>query len=341
MVVRSIIFISFIFFFFTGLLSQTRKKENDILYREAFGDSYKEKMCRLDVSYLKDKRDLPVLVIFHGGGLTGGDKSIPHSFYLSNIIVVSANYRLSPNVLSPEYVDDAACAIKWVFDNIENYGGDKSRVYISGESAGAYLASLVTLDKKYLMKYSVDVDLIAGCFPLSGQMTTHFTVIKESGIDVDSSSPYIDKMAPLYHTRYTPFPIIAMIGCRNKDMPGRYEQNLQLVNQLRSNGTKSALVEFAFDDHVTLYPSAYDVIIPMIEKQRFIWNDTTYLVRPNVLNPDLNDSIWHRAQIFDTNGVSIENIDGYPKNYQKNKTYIYVYREKSGRSFSRKISLNY
>ncbi|MGL5014251.1 MAG: alpha/beta hydrolase [Bacteroidales bacterium] len=337
---RVYILIILIIHSFTGLFSQTRGRVNNILYTETLGDAYKDKMCRLDVSYLRNKVDLPVVVIFHGGGLFSGEKSIPAKLTLSNIIIVSANYRLSPQVTSPEYVKDAASVVKWVYENIENYGGDKSKIYISGESAGAYLAALVALDKSYLLEQSINADCLAGCFPISGQMTTHFTVMSERGVITDSSSPFIDDMAPLFHTRYTPFPIIPFIGGKNKDMPGRYEQNRQLAIELRSYGTVSALVEFAYDDHLSVYSSAYDIILPMIDKGCFVVDDTTYFSRPITITPELSDSIWQRAQIFDLDGISVENIDGYPYNYKSNTLYIYIYRDEFGRSFSRKISFN-
>ena len=51
--------------------------ERDILYRTDAPDAYAQQMCRLDVAYLPDAKDAPVVVWFHGGGLTGGKRAVP------------------------------------------------------------------------------------------------------------------------------------------------------------------------------------------------------------------------------------------------------------------------
>ena len=42
---------------------------------------------------------------------------------------------------------DAAAAVAWVFNNIEDYGGRSELIFVSGHSAGGYLASMLGLDK--------------------------------------------------------------------------------------------------------------------------------------------------------------------------------------------------
>ena len=61
---------------------------------------------------------------FHGGGLTSGNRHIPEQLKNQNIAVVAVNYRLGPKAVCPDYIDDAAASIAWVFKNIQNYGGD-------------------------------------------------------------------------------------------------------------------------------------------------------------------------------------------------------------------------
>ena len=54
---------------------------------------------------------------------------------------MAANYRLSPGVMHPAHVQDAAAATAWVYNNIAEFGGDPQNIYVSGHSAGAYLAA--------------------------------------------------------------------------------------------------------------------------------------------------------------------------------------------------------
>src|SRR5690606_38619302 len=98
------------------------------------------------------------------------------------IAVIGVGYRLSPKVKAPSYIEDAAAAVAWAFKHIEQYGGNKKLIFLSGHSAGGYLTTMVTLDKHYLEKYQIDANSIAGLIPFSGQAITHFTVRQEQGI---------------------------------------------------------------------------------------------------------------------------------------------------------------
>ncbi len=151
-------------------------------------NGYIKERCLLDIYYPKNINNFPTIVWFHGGGLTGGEKEIPFALKEKGFAVVGVNYRLSPKVKAPEYIDDAAAAVAWVFKNIKNYGGDTSLIFVSGYSAGAYLTNMIGLDKKYLAKHNIDANNIAGLISLSGQAITHFTIREERGISGHSAN---------------------------------------------------------------------------------------------------------------------------------------------------------
>ena len=56
-----------------SLSAQTIRRMENIRYTEST-DPYAQERCLLDVIYPDGAQDLPVVVWFHGGGLTGGDK---------------------------------------------------------------------------------------------------------------------------------------------------------------------------------------------------------------------------------------------------------------------------
>lgn len=105
----------------------------------------------------------PVMIYVHGGSWRIGDKAntAQKDEFFTNLdyIFVSINYRLSPdpiNLEDPERVkfpvhpQDVAQAIGWIFDHMDQYGGDLSRVSLMGHSAGAHLVALVATDASYL-----------------------------------------------------------------------------------------------------------------------------------------------------------------------------------------------
>jgi acetyl esterase/lipase len=197
-------------------------------------DAYIKERCVLDVYYPKNSTGFATVIWFHGGGLTGGNKELPEALKNQGIAVISVNYRLGPKVVSPKYIEDAAAAVAWVFKNIPAFGGDESLIFLSGHSAGGYLASLVGLDKKWLNTQGIDANKIAGLIPFSGQAITHFLVRKERGIA--DTQPVIDELAPLFHVRADAPPLLLITGDRELEMLGRYEENAYLMRMMKIAG---------------------------------------------------------------------------------------------------------
>lgn len=211
--------------------------ETDISYipeGQADGTDYQLERCKLDVYYPENTKGFATVVWFHGGGLKSGNRSIPAGLKDQGIAVVPVNYRLHPQVTCPAYIQDAAAAIAWTFRNIEKYGGDPAKIFVSGHSAGGYLTSMVGVDKRWLAECGVDADKIAGLIPLSGHTITHMTVRAERGIP--DKQPVVDEFAPLYHVRPDAPPILLITGDREMEMLGRYEENAYFMRMLKVNG---------------------------------------------------------------------------------------------------------
>ncbi|MCM1378049.1 MAG: alpha/beta hydrolase [Clostridium sp.] len=206
---------------------------SDIQYTQKT-DPYSKQRLKLDIYYPSSGRDLPVVIWFHSGGLTGGEKHLPDGLKDAGMIVVSPNYRLIPNVSVNECIDDAAEATAWVFDNIEKYGGDPKKIFVAGHSAGGFLSSMIGLDKSRLEKYGIDADKIAGIIPLSGQVITHFSDRKSMGIG--ELTPWVDRNAPLFHIRDDSPPYIIITGDAEQELYGRYEENLYMWRMLKLTG---------------------------------------------------------------------------------------------------------
>jgi hypothetical protein len=85
---------------------------------------------------------------------------------------------------------------------------------------------MVGLDKKYLSKYNIDANRIAGLISLSGQAITHFTIRSERNIP--GTQPIVDEMAPLFYVRKDAPPLILITGDSELEMLGRYEENAYL-----------------------------------------------------------------------------------------------------------------
>lgn len=224
-------------------------------------DQYMKKRCVLDIYYPNNTKDFATLVWFHGGGLTGGNKQFPNDLKGKGLCIVAVNYRLYPKVNAPAYIEDAAAAVAWVFNNIERHGGSTSRIFISGHSAGGYLTSMIGLDKRWLAAHRIDANQVAGLIPLSGHTITHFTVRKERGIP--GTRPIVDDLAPLYHVRADAPPLLLITGDREKEMLGRYEENAYMMRMMKVSGHKdTAILELKGYGHGITKPA-----LPLVLKE--------------------------------------------------------------------------
>ena len=227
-------------------------------------DDYLNERCKLDIYYPENEKEFTTIVWFHGGGLTGGNKELPDFLKNKGMCIVGVNYRLSPGVEAPSYIEDAAAAVAWVFNNIEYYGGDSSKIFISGHSAGGYLAMMIGLDKSYLFEHNIDANNIAGLIPLSGQTITHFNIRENMGMK--DKQPLVDKFAPLFHVRNDAPPLLLITGDRELEMLGRYEENAYLARMMKVVGHKQTrLLELQGYDHGMTYP-AFPLILKEIEQ---------------------------------------------------------------------------
>jgi acetyl esterase/lipase len=212
----------------------------DIPYKTGASLSdYERTRCKLDL-YLpaKSSKDFPVVVWFHGGGLTAGDKSsaapVAQRLADDGIAVACVNYRLSPRAKYPSYNQDAAASVAWAHAHIASYGGDVHRLFIAGHSAGGYLAGIVGYDPALLAADGMKSSQIAGLILVAPQVFTHFTIRRERGIPHPETTPVIDNAAPTYHVRKDAPPTLILLG--DHDWPVRLQECQYFVAMLKYVG---------------------------------------------------------------------------------------------------------
>ena len=197
---------------------------------------YNENCC-LD-AYLPSSYGFPTLVYFHGGGLEAGDKAdrnyveIAKRFVGEGYGFLSVNYRMYPTAKFPEYLEDAARAIAWAKAHICKFGGN-GELYVSGQSAGAWMALMLCFNKEYLAAVDISPLEIKGWIIDSAQTTSHFNVLKrETGCD--PLAQRIDKYAPLYYVDKDACFTKMLVLFYEHDMPCRPEQNLLFIRSIKS-----------------------------------------------------------------------------------------------------------
>lgn len=223
-------------------MASIRKIEN-IVYHENMG-----KAGMLDVYLPENESCKAVLIFFHGGGLESGDKcddrNICNELAACGIAVVSANYRMYPEAVYPQFIEDAAKAVAWSLKHVKEYITCE-RVFIGGISAGAYLSMMLHFQPEFLAGYGVNEEQIAGYVFDAGQPTVHYNILKERG--KDPGSVRIDEAAPLYYlegeqTRKKKQ--IFLIIVSDNDIVGRREQNELLIRTMETHGYEKSQIHY-------------------------------------------------------------------------------------------------
>jgi len=100
--------------------------------------------------YQPKKSTAGTLVYFHGGGCVIGDlethdRLIRYLAYYSGVNIIAVDYRLAPEAKFPAPINDAIDAWNWVVSNESFLNIDLSCLGIAGDSAGAYLAVIISM----------------------------------------------------------------------------------------------------------------------------------------------------------------------------------------------------
>jgi acetyl esterase/lipase len=121
-----------------------------------------------DLSYGDDRRQrldlygprrrsgtrLPMIAFLYGGSWASGVRQgygfVGRALAAKGFLVAIPDYRLVPDVHFPAFVEDGAAAVKWLVEHGAAHGGDPASVVLMGHSAGAYIASMLALDPRWL-----------------------------------------------------------------------------------------------------------------------------------------------------------------------------------------------
>ncbi|MCY7271374.1 MAG: alpha/beta hydrolase [Sphingomonas bacterium] len=209
---------------------------------------------KLDV-YLPDKSpagaQLPVVIFFYGGGWVDGDRGdyafAGRAFAAQGFVAVVADYRLVPQVRFPAFNQDGALAVKWVRDNVARYGGDPARIALSGHSAGAYIAAMLSLDRHYLSEVGVDPAIIRAAALLSGPYDFYpFTEMR--GRDALGAWPRPAETQPISFARADAPPMLLIHG--TADTVARPYNSERLAAKLTALGAPVELRLYPDKSHI-------------------------------------------------------------------------------------------
>lgn len=195
----------------------------------------------------------PVVVFFYGGSWESGDKAdyrfAAEALTSQGFVAVVPNYRLYPEVLFPDFLDDAAKAARWVKDNIAHHGGDQKRVFLMGHSAGAHIAAMLTLDAEYLAKVKLAPKDFCGMIGLAGPYD--FLPLKKLTLKtIFGPEEGRWRSQPINYVSGNNPPLLLLVGKKDTLVsPGNTER---LAAKVESKGGPVKMVEYADYGHMEM-----------------------------------------------------------------------------------------
>ena len=251
----------------SALLDEELRRPVKVAERIPYRSGEVSTNCWLNVRAPEGAKDCPVLVWFHGGGLTGGKPGF-RGLGDDGIVQVAVKYRFLSETDADGCIDDAAAAIAWTLDHIAEYGGSPRKVFVAGHSAGGYLTCMAGMDAGRLAKYGHSPTELAGLIPVSGQVTKHFAVRSFSGDKDPQYQPKIDGLAPLFYCTAKTAPVLFITGDRRVEFPCRVEENEFMAASMRKLGREDvSFLEIPERTHATVVSPSGPVIRDFIRRR--------------------------------------------------------------------------
>lgn len=194
----------------------------------------------------------PVHVYFHGGYWRAQDKSdvtfLAEPLTAAGACTVIANYDLCPSVTVPEIVQETIRAIAWVQDHIADYGGDGTRLYISGNSAGAHLCAMA-LAHDWAADGRPD-DTIKGAVLLTGVYDPEPVLALSVNDQIRLTPEQVPLIDPMRHPPRRALPLTIAVG--GAETEGWIKQSRDYHALCRQRGIEAEYLEMPGEDHFTM-----------------------------------------------------------------------------------------
>jgi acetyl esterase/lipase len=197
-------------------------------------------------------RPWPVLVFIYGGSWASGRKAdygfAGRALAAQGFVVVIPDYRLVPEVRFPGFVQDGAAAIGWTAANIARYGGDARRIAVAGHSAGAYIALMLALDRRWIAEAGLDPRIIRAAVGLSGPYDFYPFDVSAS-INAFGQAPDAAATQPVNFARSDAPPVF--LGTGDRDTTVRPRNTFALADALRRKGAGVEVKIYPGLDHAS------------------------------------------------------------------------------------------
>ena len=218
----------------------------------------KDSLQGIDLWVPEGAEKAPLVLFVHGGGWKRGSKdnavgrAMPAHMLEQGYAFASIDYRLVPRNTVEEQAADVAAALAHLLKRADSLGIDRSRVVLTGHSAGAHLVALVGTDERYLKKVGLSFADIDGVMPNDGaayDVATQFTMagprMKETYEQAFGTDPARQQaLSPMRQAGAPNAPAFLLLHVERADA---VDQSKRLAEALKAGGTAVEIAGFAGD----------------------------------------------------------------------------------------------
>ncbi len=227
--------------------------------------------CELDVPFgptLDEHLDIfparcegaPVHMFIHGGywrAFTSKEYSFVAQRLVEHGITVAVNnYALCPNVTIDEIVRQNRAAVKWLTENVGEFGGDPDNITLSGHSAGGHLAAMAMLTD-WQGEYGLAGTPLRGVIGISGLYDLRPLRYTDLQTHLQLTGDQIQRNSPLFHVTETPCPVWLVVG--GDETPEFHRQSDAFADALGEAGSRAVRISVEGANHFTVMNGFGDV----------------------------------------------------------------------------------
>ena len=245
---------------FTAPLNFATIAQNVVVKKDII---YDEDDTLLDIYYPKRaKAVLPVIMWIHGGGFIGASKEQTkvYAMTLANAgyVVANINYDLAPAHKYPVPVIQANQALKYLRENVGQYGGDINRLFLGSNSSGSQIASQLAAlisNKEFAKTMGIQPSVVNtqlkgallydGAYDMRTLRTTHapgmsLFLWSYTGARKFESYDRINELSTVEHVTPNYPPIFLAVG----DADALESQSIEFIEVLQKHGVEVESVLF-------------------------------------------------------------------------------------------------